>query len=325
MQSLDSKRLHDMTGKMFIWATAKLPNFLLYIVDRIVLFKKKIVGVPDMPKDLCVNIEWIKELNINYHSFGEKKKLWISWIMRIKNWDDFMEAVIESHLQLCDEIVIVDNQSTDQTPAIAQKMLKKYPDRIQYYEYNYDVIKCFTKEFEECPGNSIHALAYFVNFAYSKARYTYVMKVDDDDLWIPSFAQKLRKKILTMKPNRAFYYFWINLLKIGNAMGICTYSPYLGKNWDHLIYPLSKKTYCLQSYWSELFVQPRRWYRFGLWCLHLKYLKREYGCINYPEPKKTQRIKTILDGWIDIDFKKYDKKLTKNIIYDTLGHFWIKI
>jgi len=57
MQSLDSKRLHDMTGKMFIWATAKLPNFLLYIVDRIVLFKKKIVGVPDMPKDLCVNIE----------------------------------------------------------------------------------------------------------------------------------------------------------------------------------------------------------------------------------------------------------------------------
>jgi glycosyltransferase involved in cell wall biosynthesis len=317
--------MHDITWKIFIRATANFPNFLLYFVDRIVFLKKKIVGVPDMPKELCINLEWVKKLNIDYNSFGEKKKLWISWIMRIRNWDDFMEAVIESHLYLCDEIIILENKSTDQTSTIGKQLLKKYPDKIQYYEYDYHIYKCFSKEFDSCPWNSVHALAYYINWGYSKARYKYVMKVDDDDLWISSAAKQLRKKILAMKGNRAFYYYWVNLLKIGDEIGISKYSPYLGKNWDHLIYSLSKKTYCLQSYWSELFVQPWRWKRFWLWLLHLKYLKKEYGCINYPEPKKTQWIKSILDGGIDADFKKYDKKLTKTIVYDTLHHFWIKI
>ncbi len=325
MKSVDSKRIHDMTCRAFIRATKRLPNFLLYLVDRVVFLKKKIVGVPDMTKDMCINIEWVKALNINYDSFGEKKKLWISWILRIKDWDDFMEAVIESHLYLCDEIVILDNKSTDQTPNIAKKMLKKYPDRIQYFEYDPDVIKIFSKEFDTCPWNSIHALAYFINYGYSKARYTYVMKVDDDDLRIPSFAQQLRKKILAGWANRAFYYYGVNLLKIGTHMGVPKNSPYLGKNWDHLIYPLSKKTYCLQSYGTELFVQPWRWKRFWLWLLHLKYLKKEYWFVNHPEPKKTQCIQSVLSGGIDTDFKKYDKKLTKAIVYDTLHHFWIKI
>ena len=321
MKSVDSKWFHDFTCRSFIWATEKLPDFLLYFIDRVVFFKKKIVGVPDMPKELCTNIEWIKEVNINYNSFGEKKKLWISWIMRVKNWDDFMEAVLESHLLLCDEIVILDNQSTDQTQNIAKTFLKKYPDRIQYYEYNYNVRKILSKEFEECPWNSIHALAYFINFGYSKAKYKYVMKVDDDDLWIPDFAKKLRKKILHKWANKAFYYYWINLLKIWDMIWVPKNNPYLGKNWDHLIYPLSKKTYCLQSYGTELFVQPRRWYRFGLWCIHLKHLKKEYWFINHPEPKKTQCIKHIFDWWIDTNFKKYDKKLSKSLIYDTLNYF----
>ena len=42
---------------------------------------------------------------------------------------------------MCDEIVIVNNNSYDQTANIAKKIQKLYPKKIRYYEYPFDVYK----------------------------------------------------------------------------------------------------------------------------------------------------------------------------------------
>ena len=72
------------------------------------------------------NVEWIEEYNIEKGSlYWENKKNWISWFARLKNWWDFLEQVIESHLPFMDEIILVDNDSTDNTWEICQNLRKK--------------------------------------------------------------------------------------------------------------------------------------------------------------------------------------------------------
>jgi len=48
--------------------------------------------------------------------------------------------VIESYLSFVDEIILVDNLSTDKTKEICLKLQKKYPDKIKFYTYPYEVV-----------------------------------------------------------------------------------------------------------------------------------------------------------------------------------------
>jgi glycosyltransferase involved in cell wall biosynthesis len=48
---------------------------------------------------------------------------------------------------LCDEVVIIDNNSSDNTPKIAKELVDRYPDRIKYYHYPFDTKPLHTKDF----------------------------------------------------------------------------------------------------------------------------------------------------------------------------------
>lgn len=116
--------------------------------------------------------------------------LGVSGIMRCRDHADFLELCIESCIHALDELVVVYHDSTDGTVGILQQIHKKYPDKVRVYEYpDYLFPISLTREMyeyvartdEEAP-NQFHN---YCNFALSKARFRYVVKIDADHICFP--------------------------------------------------------------------------------------------------------------------------------------------
>ncbi len=295
---------------LFIKLYQKLDLFspTRYLMD-IVSYLKRRNSIAEITENELTNIEWIKEMNIPISWFTEKKPLWISWVARLKNGDDFLEKVIESHIHFLDEIILVDNQSIDNTREICLKLQKKYPEKIKFFEYNYDVYPPWT---EECiASNSIHSLAYYYNWCFSKTKYQYVMKLDDDNLFLAEKWQKLRKYILKNRPNKYLVYWWYNLIKDKKwKKWIPINYKYSGKYWDHWIYKVSKQTYYIQWKYFEEFKNNLFYMRNGFSFFHLKFLKKQFWfsnlrASNYTKEYKNKIHTKILTNLTDF----FDKKI----------------
>lgn len=231
-------------------------------------------------KKLCNNIENIHKMNIDINKFSQKnKKFWISWIARLKNAWDFLYKCIESHINFYDEIILVNNNSTDNTEKVCKKLQKKYPKKIKYFKYEYDVYPAWSKKHKNTPSNSIHSLAYYYNWSFSKSSYCYVWKIDDDNYMIKEKLKNLRNYILKNKKiDTYFYYSWINIVKKENKYYTISdlnfkYSWFW---WDHWIFPINPYTYFIQSNECEIFLNNLKWKWFWIIFYHLKFLKPNY-------------------------------------------------
>lgn len=69
----------------------------------------------------------------------ENRKEGISAFARLKNAEEFLEKVVESYIDFYDEIVLVDNNSTDATPRICEQLARKYPEKIKFFHYTPEV------------------------------------------------------------------------------------------------------------------------------------------------------------------------------------------
>lgn len=252
--------------------------FLRYIKDILDWFKLKIFS-KKLDINILKNIEWIKDMDIPYNWFIENKKVWISWVARLKNAEDFLKIVVESHINFLDEIILVDNKSIDNTKKICLELMNKYPNKIKFYEYNYDVKSLWNYN---VLANSLESLAYYYNWAFSKSTYKYVMKLDDDNLLIPRKWKEIRKYVIDKKPNRYISYWWYNLLKKWDNIWICKSDIYSWKNWDHWIYPISEYSYYTQSniWLCEQLNHNLIFKRFNFSFYHLKYLKKGFWLNN---------------------------------------------
>lgn len=289
------------------FATNYFPRPLLFLVDLIVFLKKRISPMREIPKSFCTNIEWDKDFNINRNFFFEDKPIWISWLCLVKDWDDFLEEVVESHIVLCDQIIIMNNNSKDNTKKIALKLLSKYPDKIEYFENNYEIYFVWNPKFEQTKPNSIHSLAYQRNFVLSKAKFKYAMKLDDDNLIIPNKWKELRKYILEYTPNRYVYIYWINILNRNWRICIPESTPYCWRISDHWIFPISPLTYFYQIpwWWADPLNHPYLFKRFWESFIHLKFYKKYYWVINYAIEARNKYIQNLLSDKLEFNIWKY--------------------
>ena len=206
----------------------------------------------------------------------------ISAFMRVKNGADFLEAVVRSHLPHVDEIVIVHNQCTDDTPAIAERLAAEFPDRVRVFNYLPRV---------HAPGSVAHARepadspASFVNqsnFALAQTRYRIALKLDDDHL-----AMGNRLAALTQQIRAAGYHLadtlcfsGINLARdpAGN-IGVLAREPFAGAG-DHFFFEVTSETHFIHHPRFEDFrhAGARVFGDFTYW--HLKALKPDFGFAN---------------------------------------------
>lgn len=119
----------------------------------------------------------------------------VSGIMRVKNDAEFIKASIESCIGALDELVVVYNDCTDNSSEVIELMRQKYPDKIRVFEYPYKVLGAgLTKEEYEfaktLPDDSPTLLCNYYNFALSKVRCEYAIKIDADQIY---FSNSLKR------------------------------------------------------------------------------------------------------------------------------------
>ena len=142
------------------------------------------------------NIDARDDFNVKLSPFLASKKTGISAMLRVKNEAKNIQDVLNSCLLVFDEVVVVDNMSTDETVSIVESFIEQNPkrlgERVKVYHYPFEVRKCGQENFK-CPENSVHSLAYFYNYSLSKCSYSHVFKWDGDMILNQSMINEFRE------------------------------------------------------------------------------------------------------------------------------------
>ena len=296
----------------YIWHHLNESKFTRPVLDCL-SFLRRYITVKKVDISLLTNIEWFKEYDIPIKWFYEKKEKWISWVARLRNADHFLEMCIESYLPFLDELILVDNKSTDKTKEICLKLQKKYPEKIKVYDYIYDVNPT-SYDNKKIPSNSIHSLAYYYNRCFSKTKYSHVVKVDDDLLMLNEKWKAICDTSLTIYENRFNSCWWLNICK-DTRWNFCVikWKKFAGYYWDYWIYKVSPYAYYIQWDNSEIlchnFYVKRHWFAF----FHLKFLKPNFWLHNVSDikyrkdhHKKYSEALCLYDFDKSLDWEKYN-------------------
>ncbi len=296
----------------------KIP-LLIKLIINLMVFKRNLLLKKLWKFKDYTNIESIKEFNIDKNSFNPKyRKNWISFFSRLKNAEDFLYETVISHEPFADEIILVDNNSTDNTKQICLDLVKEFPNKIKFYEYTNEVYPVWDNRWDKKNNNSIHSLSYYYNWTMAKTTYKFVAKLDDDMIIFDK--TNLKKIIENIKNN------WIDYLQIIPQLNLKIINweiktplklnsnilpPIAWLYLDHWIFPISELTYFINSNICETFLFPFNVKITKPLLFHLKWLKWNMWLHNM----KWNVIKDLKNDIEKAQYLKLPKKLLKKFNY----------
>ncbi|MGA2666618.1 MAG: glycosyltransferase [Patescibacteria group bacterium] len=124
-------------------------------------------------------------------------------MVRIKNEENFLNVSIESIINFVDEIILINNLSSDKTATIIKKLIKKYPQKIFAYNYPYWVSKIGnqSKNIDNKKKSKKHLATYY-NWSMNKCSKSYILKWDGDMVANKGFQREIT---LFKKTKRIFF------------------------------------------------------------------------------------------------------------------------
>ncbi|WP_318406947.1 glycosyltransferase family 2 protein [Photobacterium leiognathi] len=140
--------------------------------------------------------------NIKIDLKDENNESKVSAIYRVKNGESTIEKAILSVVDLVEEIIFVDNGSTDNTINIVNELSNKY--NIKIFEYKKDLCfagKGYKERLKENPSGS---LADYYTYSFSKGKSDYLMKCDANYIFTKT-GLNIIKKELKKKPDVICY------------------------------------------------------------------------------------------------------------------------
>lgn len=200
--------------QIFFWIA---PNKKIYLSNGDNIFKIEIdkIGSYDIgfliTGPILNSTFSIKDFNIKYKnkSYVEDNasvnlEAGISFLIRAKNEEQNIMNCIESLERVCtinDEIIFVDNNSSDNTLTIAKTLEKRY-ENLFVYQYNIDIakpcenyFKCLTKE---------NSIAKYYNWCLSKVTKHNIIKWDCDFIALENNLRKMIDKFSLRTRNDKF-------------------------------------------------------------------------------------------------------------------------
>ena len=115
----------------------------------------------------------------------------VSAMIRVKNEGNNIYDVLGSIQNCFDEIVVIDNNSTDSTISEINRAIMKYPtlkSKLKLRHYKFEIAKCGLENFLE-PQNSPKSLASYYNYSLKQCSFSKVCKWDGD-MFLPVTMEK---------------------------------------------------------------------------------------------------------------------------------------
>jgi glycosyltransferase involved in cell wall biosynthesis len=151
-------------------------------------------------------------IDLNNKKSKESLEKGISLVIRAKNEELNIKYCIESVIDLVDEIIFVDNNSSDKTYSLVEEYAKNN-NKIKLYQYNINVSKVGIEHQTAIQNNNKNTLGTFYNWCLSKVSKINVFKWDADFLCIRNnFKQLVDNFNLRVREDKFAVWFTGNTL-----------------------------------------------------------------------------------------------------------------
>ncbi len=136
--------------------------------------------MPDSPPDIRC-LEGYAEYDVRWAWNAGPLRPGLTCVFRVKNEARTLPWVLPPMLEAVQHVVLVDNQSDDGTPEVAQQVAESVgaAERFTLASYPFRVSRAGTEHLTT-PPDSVHSLTHFYNWSFSHVRTTYSMKWDGD-------------------------------------------------------------------------------------------------------------------------------------------------
>jgi hypothetical protein len=129
-------------------------------------------------------------------------------MVRVRNEEEFLYPSVKSVADYVDEIVIVDNLSTDDTASIIEALCLEYPQKVICYSYPYTVRRVGRENWELASSpegrSSPHLSANYYNWCLRKCTKPFILKWDGDMIAMEHFYKALGEWRRSEKPIMVF-------------------------------------------------------------------------------------------------------------------------
>ncbi len=105
-------------------------------------------------------------------------------VVRVRDEARWLADVLPPLLRACDEVVVVDNASTDGSAEVARASAARVGGRLRVLDYPFPVARAGA-EHEATPPDSVHSLAYFYNWCFAQVGTRWSWKWDGDMVATP--------------------------------------------------------------------------------------------------------------------------------------------
>lgn len=170
-----------MINKSFFWARMS-PRFVRYLIRLGLRYAHYLIITTlklEAQKMRFINREGKEEYNFALPNRVDKSG--VAAIMRAKNEEDKIAYALGSIYDVFDQIVVVDNGSTDRTLDIVKEFKKRFDavNKIDIQYYPFKLARC-GPEHDATPEDSLHSIVYFTNYAMSFCKVRCLFRFDAD-------------------------------------------------------------------------------------------------------------------------------------------------
>jgi hypothetical protein len=128
----------------------------------------------------------------------------ISAMVRVKNEEEFLYASVKSIRDCVDEIILVDNMSTDRTPSIIATLQKEDPAKVVCHHYPHVIGKVGKESWDLAADPHARSLpnlsANYYNWCLRRCSKPFILKWDGDMIALDSFRTALNDWRRSKKP-----------------------------------------------------------------------------------------------------------------------------
>jgi hypothetical protein len=252
------------------------------------------------------------DYDIDMEAWAAPKPFGFSGCFRLRDEAEFMRPAILSHLPYLDEAVLVVQESSDETVEYAYELEREYPEKVRVFEY--PVIPRFIDhpEWLTTPENSIYSFVYLSNWALSRCRFSWIVKVEGDVICLPTFQAIIDKINGSGEP---WYYGRVVLNAAGKDCNLFSVENPRNGGWDEAVIPNHPRAYFVRRQKWEVLIHDLRSTCYGWSGVHMKRCKREL----LPGPWNGETYKLLTWDNLACALYKHNQKTEYIGIDDPLG------